>query len=155
MNKNFTEEDIIKKHQTNVKSAQSAFALAGMLGIIYIVRYFITGNFDFYFSLSFTQAWLMKVAEGTASEDLGYSLIAVFIIAYLSLTAVIVKKPARLDSALGLYMIDFAYLIGCFIIKSSNITGDILIDVILHIFIIVFLIVGIKSEKKLREKQKN
>ncbi len=152
MNKNFSKEDIIKKHQTNVKSAQGVFALAGMLGIIYIVRYFITGNFDFYFSLSFTQAWLMKIAEDPASEDLGYSMIAIFIIAYLGLTVAAVKKPARLDSALGLYMIDFAYLIWFFIIKSSNFTADILIDVTLHIFVIVFLIFGVKSEKVLSKK---
>ena len=53
MNKNFTKEDLIKKHETNVKSAASAFALSGILGLIYIVRFFITKNFDFYFSLTF------------------------------------------------------------------------------------------------------
>ena len=34
MKKTFTKEDIIKKHQTNVKSAASSFILAGILGLI-------------------------------------------------------------------------------------------------------------------------
>lgn len=151
MNKNFTKEDIIKKHQTNVKSAQSAFVLAGMLGIIYIVRYFITGNFDFYFSLSFTQVWLSKVADGTAAADLGYTLSAIFIAIYFALCVVIAKKPLHLPKALSLYILDFAALIYS-LITSTAFSSDSLIDVILHLFITVFLIAGIKSEKALRKE---
>ncbi|MBQ7294799.1 MAG: hypothetical protein IJW86_01250 [Clostridia bacterium] len=150
MNKKFTKEDIIKKHQTNVKSAQGVFALAGMLGIIYIVRYFITGNFDFYFSLSFTQVWLTKIAEGTASADLGYSLSAIFIVAYFALCAVSAKKAKYLSNALSLYILDFAALIYS-LITTPSFSADSLIDVILHVFVTVFLIAGIKSEKALRE----
>ena len=33
-----TTQDKIKKMQTNIKSAQSTFALFGILGLIYVVR---------------------------------------------------------------------------------------------------------------------
>ena len=53
MKKQFTEEEKKLKLETNIKSAMTGYFLSGVLGIIYIVRFIITKNFDFYFSLAF------------------------------------------------------------------------------------------------------
>ncbi len=152
MNRNFTKEDIIKKHQTNVKSAVGLFALTAALGVIYIVRYFITDNFDFYFSLSFTEVILRKLAVDNISAPLGYSLIALFVLAVLAVAIVILKKPGWLHSALGLYMVDFAFLAVYIATDLGSFSSDRVIDIIFHLIITVFLIVGLKSQKELKAK---
>ncbi len=149
MNRKFTKEDIIKKHQTNVKSAVGLFALTAALGAIYIVRYFITDNFNFYFSLSFTEVWLRMSADGSINTALAYCLAAVFLLAVFAVAAVILKKPRQLHIALGLYMLDFAFLIVYLVINADSFTSDRLIDIIFHLIITVFLAVGLKSQKEL------
>ncbi len=153
MNRKFTKEDIIKKHQTNIKSAVGLFALTAALGVIYIVRYFITSNFNFYFGLSFTEVLLRKSADGSISTALAYCLSAVFLLAVFAVAAVILKKPRQLHSALGLYMVDFAFLTVYIATDLGSFTSDRVIDIIFHLIITVFLIVGLKSQKELRTKQ--
>ena len=72
-------EVLQKKLETNIKSASSIFALAGILGIIFIVRYFIKGVFDFYFGLSFTEIMLILSNENAVPKALPYALIALFL----------------------------------------------------------------------------
>ena len=94
MNKNFTKDDIIKKHETNVKSAFTAVALAGVLGLIYVLRYFITGNFNFHFSLSFPEM-MVKLGHGeTVTATVAYTATAVFFAFYI-LSAVLIMKDAK------------------------------------------------------------
>lgn len=153
MNKNFTKEDLIKKHETNVKSAASAFALSGILGLIYIVRFFITKNFDFYFSLTFTELSLRLSDCGKIPDILSYVLIAAYAAIYIIVCLLAAKNPAKLSVALGLYIIDFLCFVPLFIFHGE-IRPEYFIDVIVHLFVIIFIAVGIKSVACLR-KEKN
>ena len=148
MNKNFTPEDIKKKHETNVKSATSGFVLAGVLGIIYIVRFFITKNFNFHFSLTFTELFLRLSACGKAPLSFYYVLIVCYIIIYLALSVLAAKNSKRLIPALGLYLFDCACFVPLFIFHGS-IQPEYFIDVIVHIFVVIFLSVGIRSSRRL------
>lgn len=154
MNKNFTKDDIIKKHQTNVKSAGSAFTLAGILGIVYIIRYFITGNFNFYFSLSFTEGMLKFIDKGTLTPTAGYVMLGIFIALYVIGIILIAVNPKNLIYALVVYASDFVFLIYQILSNLDTFTSDRLIDVIIHSFIIIFICVGLYSEKKLRKMEK-
>lgn len=150
MNKNFTPEDIKQKHETNIKSATSGFALAGVLGIIYIVRFFITKNFDFYFSLTFTELFLRLSDCGDTPTVFSHVLIANYIAVYLIIAVLAAKNSKRLSLALGLYLFDCLCFIPLFIFHGE-IRPELFIDVIVHLFTVVFLIAGIKSVKKVRQ----
>lgn len=148
MNKNFTPEDIKKKHETNVKSATSGFVLAGVLGIIYIVRYFMTKNFDFHFSLTFTELFLRLSDFGETPDAFSYVLIADYMAIYFVVAFLAARNRKRLSLALGLYIFDCLCFIPLFIFHGS-IQPEYFIDVIVHIFVIIFLSVGISSSRRL------
>ncbi|MBQ7117323.1 MAG: hypothetical protein IJN88_03850 [Clostridia bacterium] len=155
MNKNFTKEDIIKKHETNVKSAFTAVTLAGILGIIYVVRYFITGNFDFHFSLSVPEMMLKLGHGGTVAPPVSYGVTAVFFILYLLVAVLCLKNTKFLKAGLALYIFDFICLVFFifFLFRQSadSFSTDIFIEVILHLFVILFLSVGVYSDNKLKK----
>ena len=88
MRKDFTKEDIIKKHETNVKSAFTAYFLAFVLGLIYIVRYLIKQEFDFYFSLSFTDMMLKLESSGEISKAICIAAIVVFAVIYIRIDCI-------------------------------------------------------------------
>ncbi len=150
MKKNFTPEDIMKKHETNIKSATSGFTLAGVLGIIYIIRFFITKNFDFYFSLTFTELLLRLSDYGEIPDAFSYVLVADYVIAYLVIVVLIARNSKRLPLALGLYVFDCLCFVPLFLFHRT-IQPEYFIDVIVHLFVVVFLVVGIKSAKKVRQ----
>lgn len=152
MNKTFTKEDLIRKHETNVKSATSAFALAGVLGLIYIARFFITKNFDFYFSLTASELILRLADEGSMPDAFSYTVLADYIAVYFIVAVIAAKNPKRLSLALGLYIIDTLCFIPLFVFHG-NIRAECFIDVIVHLFVIIFLSVGIKSVKWLRKEK--
>jgi len=147
MNKNFTPEDIEKKHETNIKSATSGFMLAGVLGIIYIVRFFITNNFDFYFSLTFTELMLRLGDAEKIPPVSSYVLAAVFVTAYLLVAVMTAKKSKSLVVALCLYCFDFVCFVPLFAFRGS-LQPEFFIDVIVHLFVLIFLAVGIKSSRR-------
>ncbi|MBQ3137754.1 MAG: hypothetical protein IJB74_09790 [Clostridia bacterium] len=155
MNKNFTQEDIIKKHETNVKSAFTGFSLAGVLGIIYVVRYLITGNFNFHFSLSLPEMMLKLGHGGAVSHTAAYGVTAVFFVLYLTVVVLMLKNPGFLKVGLALYSFDFLCLL--FFIFTvlrqfpESFSNDLYIEVILHIFNILFLSVGVYSHGKLKK----
>lgn len=152
MNKNFTKEDIIKKHETNIKSACAGLALAGVLGIIYVVRYFITGNFDFHFSLSFPEMMLKLGASGRLSVGMAYTATAIFLLLYLVVTVAASKKPRLLFLGLSLYFFDFLCLLFfMLVILKCDFESSLYIEVILHIFNILFLSVGVYSQGRLKK----
>ncbi|MBE6786371.1 MAG: hypothetical protein E7538_09100 [Ruminococcaceae bacterium] len=152
MNKSFTKQDLIKKHETNVKSATSAFVLAGILGLIYIARFFITKNFDFYFSLTASELFLRLGDCGSMPLALSYTLIAVFIAIYFIFAVLATKNPKRLSPALGLYIADCLCFVPLFVFRG-DIRPEYFIDVIVHLFVIVFLAVGIKSYGRLKKEK--
>ena len=158
MNKNFTKEDIIKKHETNVKSANTAFSLAGVLGIIYVVRYFITGNFDFHFSLSLPEM-MLKLGHGeTVSPSVAYGVTAAFFAAYILITVLTVKNPEFIKLGLAFYAFDFLCLLFFMFVVlrqfPDSFSNDLYIEVIIHIFVILFLSVGVYSHRKLKKADK-
>ncbi len=148
MKRNFTKEEMLKKHETNIKSATSGFVLSGVLGLIYIVRYIIKDNFDFYFSLSFTELMLRLSDAGSLSATVAYVLIAAFIAVFLALAILTAKNAKHLRYALFFYVFDFLCLIPLAVFHGENITSAFFIDVIVHIFVVLFISVGIISEKK-------
>ena len=155
MNKNFTKEDIIKKHETNVKSAFTGLSLAGVLGIIYVVRYFITGNFNFHISLSVPEM-MLKLGHGeTVSPAVAYGVTAAFFAVYLLVTVLCLKDAKFLKAGLTVYSFDFICLLFFMFVVlrqfPDSFSTDLYIEVILHCFVILFLSVGIYSHGKLKK----
>lgn len=154
MNKKFTEKEIILKHETNVKSAFTAISMAGVLGIIYVVRYFITGNFDFHFSLSLPEMMLKLGHAGDIAPGLSYGVTAAFFSLYLLVTVLCLKDAKFLKAALALYSFDFICLLFFMLVLTNTpIPRDIFIEVIIHIFVILFLSVGVYSHGKLKKSE--
>ncbi len=152
MNKNFTKEDIIKKHETNVKSAFTALSLAGVLGIIYVIRYFITGNFDFHFSLSLPEMMLKHGLAGDVGKGLSYGVTAVFFVLYILVTVLCLRDAKFLKAGLCLYAFDsICLLFFMLVLTKAPIPTDLYIEVIIHCFVILFLSVGIYSHGKLKK----
>ncbi len=150
MNKNFTKDDIIKKHNTNVISAGAMFIIVGVLGVLYIARFIVFGNFDFYFSLSFTDM-LLKIGQEKGAFLVPAILIAAFLIIYLIAILMAAKNSKFLILALGVYLFDFAALITCMaFLWEKPLNPDCYIDLIVHVIITLFLVVGVRSERKLR-----
>lgn len=150
MKKAFTKQDIIKKHETNVKAASTAFGLPAILGLIYIVRFLFSKNLNFYFSLSFTD---MLIKSGIEKDAVLIPLIisGVYAAFYFVLTILTSKNPKLLPVALGIHIFDFLCLLFCmFILWRAPVNPDCYIDVIFHIIVIFFIAVGISSDKKLK-----
>ncbi|MEE1321582.1 MAG: hypothetical protein UHM85_08635 [Acutalibacteraceae bacterium] len=151
MNKDFTKEDILKKHETNIKSASTAILLSGILGLIYVVRYILSGNFNFYFSLSFTDM-LLRLSEDKGSILVPAIISVVYILMYTSFSVLMAKSKKAIYAGLGIYLFDFACLIYSFVcIFPKPLDSAHFIDVIVHLFVITFLVVGIISQKKIKE----
>lgn len=151
MNKDFTKEDILKKHETNIKSASTAILLSGILGLIYVVRYILSGNFNFYFSLSFTDM-LLRLGEDKGGILVPAIISVVYILMYTSFSVLMAKSKNAIYAGLGIYLFDFACLIYSFVcIFPKPLDSAHFIDVIVHLFVITFLVVGIISQKKIKE----
>ncbi len=151
--KKFTQEEIIKKHQTNVKSAFTAALLAGVLGLIFTVRYIFKGNFDFYFSFGFVEAVLRLFDEGTLTVIPTALLVCAFLVCYLLFSALSMKNQKWFYALLGLYLFDFVSLgVMLLAVLPRPIAPDAFIDVIVHGFITVFLVLGILSHRWLEAK---
>ncbi len=146
MKKGFTKEDIIKKHQTNVKSAMTAFSISVVLGAIFIVRFLIKKNTDYFFSLAITE---IIISFGGAKL---WSLLAIvlYFALYIFLLIRAGKNPRGLKACLAVYAVDTAALVGKMLaVASYTDYASEAVDVIFHLFIIVFICVGIYSVKKL------
>lgn len=160
MSKTLSKQDKIKKLQTNIKSAQSTFALAGILALIYVVRYFVTGNFNFYFS-SYITEFALKAADSnipsavSLSSSGAYCILAVYAIIFIVCCVFSLKAKHGLLACLIFYIVDFAALICGVVMSPFGVVGEeIFIDIIVHIFVILFLSVGVYSVKKLPEVEK-
>lgn len=160
MSKISTRQDKIKKLQTNIKSAQSIFALSGILTLIYMVRYFITGNFNFYFSAYITEFALKAADENfastiTLSPGISYAIIGIFVLLFIGCCVIATKPQKGLWFCLIFYVLDFATLItGTALSVFGPFREEVIIDIIIHVFVILFLIVGVRSAKKLPEVEK-
>ena len=150
-----TTQDKIKKMQTNIKSAQSIFVLSGILALVYVVRYFVTGNFNFYFSSYITEFALKAADENiasavTLSNGASYALLAVYAVLFLLCCVLCLKSKIGLWACLVLHLIDFGALIaGTALSVFGPFREEILIDVIVHFFVLLFIVVGIYATYKL------
>ena len=150
-----TTQDKIKKMQTNIKSAQSIFVLSGILALIYVVRYFVTGNFNFYFSSYITEFALKAADENiasavTLSNGASYALLAVYAVLFLLCCVLCLKSKIGLWACLTLHLTDYAALIaGTALSVFGSFREEIFIDIIVHFFVLLFIVVGIYSTYKL------
>lgn len=150
-----TTQDKIKKMQTNIKSAQSIFVLSGILALIYVVRYFVTGNFNFYFSSYITEFALKAADENiasavTLSNGASYALLAVYAVLFILCCVLCLKSKLGLWACLTLHLTDYAALLaGTALSVFGSFREEIFIDIIVHFFVLLFIVVGIYSTYKL------
>ena len=150
-----TTQDKIKKMQTNIKSAQSIFVLSGIHALIYVVRYFVTGNFNFYFSSYITEFALKAADENiasavTLSNGASYALLAVYAVLFLLCCVLCLKSKIGLWACLTLHLTDYAALLaGTALSVFGSFREEIFIDIIVHFFVLLFIVVGIYSTYKL------
>ena len=154
MKKNFTPEEKLKSHNTNLKAAHSLYLLTGVLSIVYTVRYFITGNFNFFFTLAFSDMFLKLGHSGEINTVLSYVLTAVFYLIYFGIGIAITKKQSLFPALLAIYSVDTACLLFCdFMLWEKPQNTDFLIDIICHFWVLLFLIVGTKSLVALKKEK--
>ncbi len=152
MNKNFTQEERIKAHNTNIKAAHSLYLLTGVLSIIYTVRYFITGNFNFFFTLAFSDMFLKLGDSGEMNLILSYVLTGIFFLIYFGSGIAVAKKQSLFPLLTAIFALDTVCILFCdFILWSKPQSTDFLIDIICHFWVLLFLIVGTKSLLALRK----
>lgn len=155
MNKNISKPDKIKKLQTNIKSAQSTFALAGILALIYVVRYFVTGNFNFYFSSYITEFALKAAQNNMLPTTASYAVLTVYAAFFVVCCIFSLKTKHGLLICLIFYALDFIALIAGTVVSPFGPVGEeVFIDIIVHVFVILFLVMGVYSAKKLPEIEK-
>lgn len=149
--------DKIKRLQTDMKSAQGAMAMALVLTLIYIIRTAVMQDFNFYFSM-YTVEFLIKFSDfspamrGSLPEAAAAVAIAVIIIALLTLTVLSQKKPQFLYGCLAFYVFDTVFLL-CGKISGffAPLSQSDFIDIIMHAFILVFLVAGVIGYEKLKK----
>lgn len=151
----------LKRVQTDIKSAQGAMAMSLALTLIYIVRALIARNLDFYFSL-YTVEFLIKASEfapgfkGSLPGAAAIAVMVAFIAAAAVFTVLAQKKPVFLYGCLAVYGFDTIFmLIGKLSGYFSPFEQTELIDVIVHAFILVFLIIGVIAQEKLKKFDAN
>ena len=150
-----TTQDKIKKMQTNIKSAQSIFVLSGILALVCVVRYFVTGNFNFYFSSYITEFALKAADENiasavTLSNGASYALLAVYAVLFIMCCVLCLKSKICLWACLTLHLTDYAALLaGTALSVFGSFREEIFIDIIVHFFVLLFIVVGIYSTYKL------
>ena len=154
MKKNFTPEEKIKCHNTNIKAAHSLYLLSGVLSVIYTVRFFITGNFNFFFTLAFSDLFLKLGNSGEMNTVLSYILTAAFYLIYFGVGAAMVKKQSLFPALTAIFAVDTVLLLLCdFILWEIPQSTDFIIDIICHFWVLLFLIVGTKSLFALKKEK--
>lgn len=141
----------LKRIQTDIKSAQGAMAISLVLTLIYIIKAIFSKNLNFYFSF-YTVEFLLK-DSGFFPEFKGAlpkAAVVVGILAFMGLaitfTALSQKKPSFLYGCLVLYGFDTVFmLIGKLSGFFSPLVQEDFIDIIVHAFILTFLIIGVAA----------
>lgn len=149
-----------KRYQTNLKSASGTFAMAAVLNLIYIVKFAISKNFDFWFGFYATQ-YILKASKftdlygGAISKTVAAVLLGAVIIASIVLILLLNKNAKNLWICLAVYLADTAFMAWGFITdRFSDFTQGSLIDLIFHIFVLLFVAVGIVSHIKHEKEAK-
>lgn len=146
-----------KYYSTYIKSAQGTVGLALILNLVYIIRAVFAKNLDFWFSFYITE-FAVKASEfapsyqGSVSKLLSAVIIVVSAVVLIAPVALAMKKPEMLYPCLVLYALDTAFMAWGFV---TNHFGDFsqasFIDVIFHVFVLFFIVLGIISGEKLKK----
>lgn len=155
--KHMNNEQLEKRFHTDIKSAQGVIAMATVLTVIYIIRWVFTKEFDFFFCTSFSE-FLLKAARfspeyrGNLPNAVAIAAAAGYIIIYFVAVILAQKNPKTLWFSLALYVFDTVFLLAIDITGYfGKFTGEYLIDIVFHVFILLFLIVGIYACKRLEK----
>ncbi|MGN1194962.1 MAG: hypothetical protein ACI4SB_05725 [Acutalibacteraceae bacterium] len=147
----------LKRLQTDIKSATGAMGISLVLTAIYIVRALIAKNLNFYFCL-YTVEFIIKSSDFSPEfkGSLPCAATAAIIVVFIAVTAVFTvlaqKKPVFLYGCLAVYGFDSVFmLIGKFSGYLSPIASEDFIDIIVHAFILAFIIMGTVSYNKLKK----
>ena len=153
-----SDEGLVKRYRTDIKSAQGVIAMATVLSLIYIIEGAISGSFDFYFSTAVT-AFFLKGAEfspqfsGSFPAAVSVAAVAAYTALFVAAVLLAKRNTKNLWFGLILYLIDSISLI---VMDISGYFGafkkEDVIDLIFHAFIIVFLIVGVLAVKRLEKR---
>ncbi|MDO4380125.1 MAG: hypothetical protein Q4D20_04540 [Clostridia bacterium] len=153
--KHMDSKQLEKRYRTDIKSAQGVAAMALVLSLVYIVRWLITKEFDFYFCTSVTE-FLLKAASfsenfrGSIPAAAAIAGAAVYIGLYILGVILGQKDPKKLWFTLILYLADTVFLLAIdFSGYFAPFAKENVIDIVFHAFLLVFLIVGVSSVKKL------
>lgn len=162
----------IKKHQTNIKSAVGAYGMALIMTLVYVIKALLGKNFHFYFS-NFVPETLLKSASfttnyaGDFSETFlqswrGALPLVWFCVCFAAYAAVCVallliagKHPPFIWALFAFQLLDTAALLAGRLQGIPDGMGEtVWIDVIFHVLVLLFLLVGgisgVKLPKELR-----
>lgn len=150
-------EELIRRYSTYVKSGAGAVVISLVTTIIYLVRMFVTGNVEFWLSTYITQFMVKSSSfvpeySGNMPKPAAIAVIAVCFIAMLIPTVLSQKNNKWLKISLALFSIDTLMNIVCVSLNVfHDFTQNSFIDIIFHLFILTFLIMGVYGSKKLDE----
>jgi len=150
----------IKKHQTNIKSAVGAFGMSLIMTLVYLVKALLGQNFNFYFSnyipevllksASFSRGWsgVFSAAftehwQGRLSLTWFCAVFAVYAAVCIALVVLAGKHPPLIWAAFALHLCDTVLLVlGRWQGIPNGMEETMLIDVIFHVLVLLFLLVG-------------
>lgn len=150
-------EELIRRYSTYVKSGAGAVVISLVTTIIYLVRMFVTGNVEFWLSTYITQFMVKSSSfvpeySGSVPKPASIAVIAVCFIAMLIPTVLSQKNSKWLKISLVMFLIDTLMNIVCVSLNVfHDFTQNSFIDIIFHLFILTFLIMGVYGSKKLDE----
>ena len=155
MKKKYSAEENIIRYKANIKVATILYTFAGVLCSLYILRYFISENFAVFFRLAFPDMFLKLGDSGEISFTLGAVLAFISLVIYFLPGVFLSKKHSLFPLVIFIYVADTACLLFCdLLLWSKPDIPDLLIDVFCHLWALLFLIVGLKSARKLKESQR-
>lgn len=149
--------DAEKRYKTYIKSAQGTIGMILVLDLIYILKALISKNLNFWFSFYSTQ-YMIKASSfvdgynGNIPKAVSVVVIILTIAVFAVLTGLSQKNPKLLYACLVLYALDTVFLL---VGDAINIFGDFcescFIDIIIHAFVVAFIINGIYGAHKLEK----
>ena len=165
-------EKQIKQHQTNIKSGVGAYGMALIMTLVYVIKALLGKNFHFYFS-NFVPEVLLKSAAFTSGYEADCSdaflaswrgalptvwfcvFFALYAAACVALLLIAGKHPPFIWVLFAFHLCDTVLLlVGRWQGIPQGPTETMWIDVIFHVLVLLFLLVGgisgVKLPKELR-----
>ncbi|MGN1419704.1 MAG: hypothetical protein ACI4W6_10275 [Acutalibacteraceae bacterium] len=149
--------DAEKRYKTYIKSAQGTIGMILVMNLIYILKALISKNLNFWFSLYLTE-FMIKSSNfvdgynGSVPKIVSVIVIVLSIAVLAVLTGLSQKNPKLLYACLVFYALDTVFLL---VGNIMNIFGDFcessFIDIIIHAFVVAFIINGIYGVQKLEK----